>query len=439
MINKIYFIGFGAVAKTLMDLWNITKQFKTIKTIIIEPLDVPKWISRGRIVKHIKESITKDNYKKLLKNIDSNTFIIDLSVNVDALMLIELAIKKGSMYINTSLEQWQEEPNPTASTYKEIRDNTLYYRQKLLDKLVKKSSSTILTDMGMNPGGVESIALNTIDKLYIEKGLSCGKDCKCTHAQKAKKMGIQTIHISEVDTQEITRPYDEKEFVSTWSALGFTAEATDNSTLYLGTHEIDQDEFIKPDDGSRIRFYKTPALNVMQKSICLDHSGKPHDYKGFIIPHGETSRMGEYLTVREGKEIKYCPSVYYVYRPCPRAVLSLQDLKNNDYKPLEKWHVVEQEEIKNKTGYDTVGVTIYFEDGSIYTACTSVNLMDVRKLKLKHATPTTLQVAAFMNASINYMLREKKEGVIDPEDLPYIKILNLAKPYLGNFYEKWIK
>jgi homospermidine synthase len=157
-----------------------------------------------------------------------------------------------------------------------------------------------------------------------------------------------------------------------------------------------------------------------------------------VIPHGETSRMGEYLSVKENNKIVYCPSIYYVYRPCPRAILSIQDLKNNDYKPLEKWHVLEYAEITNKNGFDSVGVTIYIDNGEVYWAGTSVSRSDVSKLKLKHSTPTTLQVAAFMNAAINYMIQHKEEGIIDPEDLPYKYILKNAMPYLGNYYEKRI-
>jgi len=439
MINKIYFIGFGAVAKTLFELHNKTKQFKKAKVIIIEPLDVPDWIGRGRKVKHIQQKITQENYKELLKGVTSDTFIIDLSVDVDALMLIEYAIKRDALYINTSLEQWQVEHNINATTYKQIKKDTLYYRQKLLDKMVKKSNSSIITDMGMNPGGVESIALSFIDKLFIDKGLQCKKDCKCTHAMKAQKLGILTIHISEIDTQETDRPYDPNEFVSTWSALGFTSEATENGTVYLGTHEIEQENFIKPDDNSRMRFYKTPALNIIQQTYCLDHKGNTVIYKGMVIPHGETSRMGLYLTVKEDKNITYCPSIYYVYRPCPRGILSIQDLKNNDYKQLEKWHVLDNSEISNKNGYDSVGVTVYLDNGEVWWAGTSVSRSDVAKLNLKHSTATTLQVAAFMDAAINYMMKHKEEGIIDPENLPYAYILNHAKPYLGNYYEKRIK
>ena len=138
MIDKLIFIGFGAVAKSLMDLFNKEKLFKSIKTIIIEPLDIPEWIYRGRKIYHIKEKLNKDNINKLLKKINKNTLIIDLSVETDGLLIIKKVIQKECMYINTSLEEdYTNTKTKKLQTYKEIKKHTLFYRQNLLNNMVK--------------------------------------------------------------------------------------------------------------------------------------------------------------------------------------------------------------------------------------------------------------------------------------------------------------
>ena len=286
----------------------------------------------------------------------------------------------------------------------------------------------------MNPGLCEQICLSSIDKIYFEK---YNINDKISYSEKAEKLGILTIHISEIDTQETNRPNDKNEFVCTWSACGFQAEATDSCIIYLGTHEDDNDKYIKPNSKSRVRFFKELSMNIYQDSYCLDNKGNPIKYTGMIISHGETSRLGQYLSIYKNNKCIYAPTVCYVYKPCDRAIESLELLKENKYKPLDKNYVLELDDISND-GYDSVGVTIYFEDGSIYWAGTSISKNQVKKYKLYKSTPTTLQVSSSILACIKYMIKNNQEGLIDPEDLPSRNILMDAMPYLGNYYEKWI-
>ena len=95
MINQIYFIGFGAVATSLLEIFNHEKAFLNIPFTIIEPKDIHNDLFVNRKVSHIKKEITKDNHKKLLKDIDDKTLVIDLSVEVDSIMILKVCKDKG--------------------------------------------------------------------------------------------------------------------------------------------------------------------------------------------------------------------------------------------------------------------------------------------------------------------------------------------------------
>ena len=69
MINQFYFIGFGAVASSLVEIMNLEKVFFDIPFVIIEPNDIlhPE-LFENRFAEHIQVALTKDNYKELLKD-----------------------------------------------------------------------------------------------------------------------------------------------------------------------------------------------------------------------------------------------------------------------------------------------------------------------------------------------------------------------------------
>lgn len=150
---KIYFIGFGSVAHAVIEVWNLENLYKDIPITIIEPLNIDMWVHKGRKIKHIKQVIKESNVNKLLREIDSETLVIDLSVDVDCLMIIKKCSARDSYYINTSLENWtnKEEGKPIPKDYNKFKKDTLYYRQEELDKIKDNMKANILSNFGQNP------------------------------------------------------------------------------------------------------------------------------------------------------------------------------------------------------------------------------------------------------------------------------------------------
>lgn len=80
MLDKIYFCGFGAVATTLLEVFNLEKKFYNIPFVIIEPKSIKIDLFKDRKYIHIKKYLTKENINELLKDIDDKTFLIFFSL-----------------------------------------------------------------------------------------------------------------------------------------------------------------------------------------------------------------------------------------------------------------------------------------------------------------------------------------------------------------------
>ena len=178
----------------------------------------------------------------------------------------------------------------------------------------------------------------------------------------SKRLGLEVVHISEIDTQKSKIKTHEDTFYNTWSCVGFQAEALDPVSIGYGTCENNKNhQWIKPKGKDPIvRIMKKRGCDVVRKSYCADHTGVIQKTEGYVIPHAENSGICQLL-----KYGKYRPSVYYVYCCSPPAIQSIEKLKNNNYYPLEKNHVLNLPELTTD-GWDSVGVALYFSgEGSI--------------------------------------------------------------------------
>jgi homospermidine synthase len=453
MINQIYFIGMGSIARSLIEIWQIERTNLDKKITIIEPLEVPKWIFRkfNKKPKHIKQSITKENHKKLLKKLDDKSLVIDLSVEVDCIMIVKKCLQVGACYINTSLENWDNQDDKDKffteeTSYEDIKKDCLYHRELELKETTKNSNSknsTIISDLGFNPGFVSIMALTLLDKIAEEHEVKYDKNNKYFYADFCKVLEVESIQIVELDTQ-ITKTLtsDPNTFINSWSSLGAEAEFTDNTMIGMGTidPEIKNSEFmgyklIIPDEGDcNVGFLPVRGMDTQKESFTLDDKGHKIEYSGYLIPHGEANTLSNYL---QTKNKDYRPSVYYVYSPSEICRESTDYLRENDYKYLKYWYVMNLQDIKK--GYDSIGVLFTLKNGTKYILCSVVDTTYVKKMKFKYCNATGLQVAGSLSAGVKYIIeRHQSEGLLTPEELPHQWIYKNALRFMGNiFYKKF--
>lgn len=443
----IVFIGMGAVGKAVIEILNISSKehIKQAKITIVEPLEIPKWISQMFTqIKHIKKSVTSDNVQKLLKPLfNKHTFVIDVSVEVDSIPIMVLAKQQNVIgYLNTSVEDWS---NPNPEYFSMNRDKlikrSLSYRSYLVEKaLGKVHNSTIIQEFGMNPGFISISALLGLYNCAMKYGSNETKKA-AENGQfniVAKNLGLLTIQSSEHDTQITKLPRPKGTFWNTWSANGLQrGEGLDPVQIGWGSHEDQKQGISDPKILDKTHIFPMRGMDEIHETIGLDYNGDPISFNGFLIPHGESDSLSKFLATKD-----YNPTVYYVYNPSEAAKESLEEQRNNKHKPLSKSHVLTLPEIK--MGYDSVGTLLIFsgkgETPSIMWwtgSCMSVE--DAYKCGFVHSGPTVVQVAASIYSAFKYVLEHKHLGLVTPEELDYKYILKTARPYLGNLYSKEIK
>jgi homospermidine synthase len=450
--NLVVIGGSGAVSSCVYETINKTKSFlSTYNLIIIDPLPIKNWFyDYFPKLKFIQVALDENNHEEILKPfLNSNSIMLDLSVNCDCIFLAKLAQKFGSIYYNTSLENWGIKD--TSKLHEEqFQERTLYARYHKMKKIINKKS-TVLIDGGQNPGMVNlwlKYALDTIAKEYgSDKTKKDASDEK--FANVAENLGLKICIVSEEDTQKTIKAKPKKMMWNTWSAVGlYAGEMLDpvmitNSKL---TKKVFEDEdFIIPTSGPKnVMFINKRGCDLKSTSYILDENGKKKKYKGYTIPHGETNSMSLML-----KKANYeLPVIYYCYKPSDVANETLKQIKKNKYKPLaeglEAYHVMELPEIK-KEGYDCVGLYMNFSGGEcgdldwfIGSLLTVKFVKDV--LGYEHCTPTTIQVAIMIVTMLEHLVKNhKKLGLVYPEEVPgYKKILKQCMPYLGIVYNQKI-
>lgn len=437
MINKIFMIGCGSSGQGLLELWQKIKSDLINKDIIIiEPNKIPdELLSKYKNINHIVGKITKENMKKIFDEIvDEKTFVINVSVDVDSLLLMKESKNKKALYIDSSIEDYEEDVKKD----KPIEHKTLYYRgiqtEKQLSKIKKHNTKSILHSHAMNPGLISSFVLYFIDWYVNNYGNSSMKKLlkKNQFGLLSKSIGIDTIHISEIDTQKTNINYDPNIFFSTWSSNGFQEEARDYVQIVGTDNEYKNKlEFHKSKIKPHTFYMEDRGMDTYHESYIFDDKLNVIKYEGMMIPHYEPFSLSEYLSYGE-----YCPNIFYVYKPCEIAEKSLNKLRENNYQ-IMKGYVLRGYNITS--GYDAVGASIFLNNGKMFWCGSILDINQTRTLGLKYTGPTCLQVVISMTKAIEYLLKHQKDGLITSEEIPYKYMIENCKKYLGQFICKEMK
>ncbi|MDD5628101.1 MAG: saccharopine dehydrogenase C-terminal domain-containing protein, partial [Elusimicrobia bacterium] len=347
---------------------------------------------------------------------------------------------RGVLYVNTSTELW--DPYAGAAN-KPPQERTLYWRHMDIRRMTAKwdrPGPTAVIEHGANPGLISHFTkqgLLDIAKAALSERKFTGRKAEVVRQlakdqafnHLARELGVKVIHVSERDTQISDRPKEVGEFVNTWSVEGFREEGITTSEMGWGTHEKE-----------------LPPLAYQHKEgpknqICLARMGMNTwvcswvpDYciHGMIIRHGEAFTISDKLTVwKDGKAV-YRPTVHYAYCPSDNAIISLHELRGDDYQLQPKIRIMNDEIIK---GEDILGALIMGHPYNSWWTGSDLSIEESRRL-VPHQNATTMQVAISVVAASMWMMQNPERGVCVPDDLPHEFVLKVAKPYLGKFVSR---
>ena len=432
--GKIIFIGFGSIAKGVLPLFlrHLPLTPDRIRIIAADP-DNEEIASRYNIPYH-QIRLTESNYRPVLEPLlEKGDFLINLSVFVSSIALIELCREKEVLYIDTSIEPWEggytdTSASASARSNYALREAALEFGRK------NPGGPTAIVCQGANPGMVSGFLKQALLNVAKDNGIDARPATREDWATLARQLNIRVIHVAERDTQNTSVRKKRNEFVNTWSIDGFIGEGLQPAELGWGTHEK-----YWPKDAGTHSFGCQAAIYLNQPGAATQvRSWTPMEgpYHGFLITHSESISIADYLTVWENGEVVYRPTVHYAYHPSDDAVLSVHELagKNWQEQPVKRLMRDEIEE-----GVDELGVLLMGNPKGVYWYGSHLGIDEARK-SAPYNNATSLQVAAGVLAGVIWAIRNPGLGVIEPDDIDHETMLEIARPYLGEVigsYGEW--
>ncbi|HEY2781441.1 MAG TPA: saccharopine dehydrogenase C-terminal domain-containing protein [Steroidobacteraceae bacterium] len=430
--GKIIMVGFGSIGQGVLPL--ILRHIGTSadRITIVTAEDKGNREAAEFGVKFVKTALTADNYRKVLEPLlGSGDFLLNLSVDVSSVALIQLARERGALYLDTCIEPWAggyTDPNMPV----EARSNYAMRLDALkLRKGHEKSPTAVLTH-GANPGLVSHLVKQALLNIAKDTGIQSGvPDSRAGWAALAQTLGIKVIHIAERDTQVANVPKLPDEFVNTWSVDGFVSEGAQPAELGWGTHEK---HF--PADGGRHKAGSRCAIYLNRPGASTrvrTWTPAAGYFHGFLITHSEAISLADYYTVMDGDRVAYRPTSHYAYHPSDNAVLSVHELAGRN------WHLQDRKRImmgEITEGIDELGVLLAGHAKNAYWYGSQLSIGEARALA-PYNSATSLQVTAAALAGMIWAMENPNRGVVEPDDMDYQRPLDICRPYLGPVVGKY--
>lgn len=412
-------IGFGSIARAVCTL-----KLPLSSIIIIDKLDLKifvdnffsdkKIVSKNSIdVQFINMKITKQTLAVVKKIIMDNNIniVIDCSYNIDTLDLISSLPPKIS-FINTSVEDWEEDDIATIRTLKNRQDkikdwynngevhlhqpadsqtrynnraNQDFTEQTIFteDLLPDQSNEThifsevvgkpnnILLDCGMNPGLISLWAYDCCQKMEFDAE------------------NITQCIVSEVDTQRAIVPRKEGEFICTWSPDGF------------------MEEVHSPIEGHSLGKYFVNNRTTGYKTVSKSLRPNGEIFYGYTVRHAETITLHKLFPNA---------TLMYIYKCPDEAVSSLFEYQ--EPKPLKSKRLLFTNDIID--GKDELGVLMATDDKLVWYGSHLSNDMVKNYPLAKYINATSYQVACGLWIGINTLAYYKNSNIfrlMTPEDI----------------------
>ncbi|MGM9487465.1 saccharopine dehydrogenase NADP-binding domain-containing protein [Ideonella sp. YS5] len=420
--GRLVMLGFGSIGRAVLPL--------LLRHIALRPqqIEILKPSTRGLApadaagVHHTAAKVQRDNYRDwLVPRLRPGDVLLNLSVDVSSHALIRLCQQQGALYLDASTEPWpgvytDRRLPPAQRTNYRLREEVLALRGP--------GQPTALITLGANPGLVSFLVKQALLDLAGPQVPVPGR--REAWAALAEGLGLNVIHIAERDSQSGRRRRRPGEFFNTWSVDGFLSEALQPAELGWGTHErhfpFDAGHH---DEGCRAAIYLNRPGAATRVRSWAPHAGP---FLGFLVTHAESISIADALTLGPTEAPRYRPTVHYAYHPCDAAVLSLHERAGQAWAEPPGKHVLNETEIDS--GRDELGVLLMGPGFSAYWLGSQLSIDQARDLCPCNSA-TSLQVAAPLMAGVAWALNHPREGLLEPDDLPYDEMLSMIRPYLG--------
>jgi len=425
LAGRIVMVGCGSIGQALLPL--LSRHVHASAAITVLSMD-----ERGRGIAaahgaqflhcHLKPGTFRRDLARYLRPGD---LLLNVSVDVSSLDLVEWCAEHDVLYVDTSIEPW---PGVFDNPMLTVRDRTNYLTREQMLRLARRLGSggpTAIVDHGANPGLVSHFVKRALLELRQALGSGSAEPVdRAGWAGLARDLGVALIQISERDTQAAERPKRPNEFVNTWSIDGFVDELMQPAELSLGTGEPGRPRGAHwHRRGSGSVYLRRPGGATFARSWLPSLGG----FQGLLMSHDEVFSIADHLSLRDGAAFGYRPTVMFVYHPCDDAMLSALELEGRGWQMQPSRRVLTTELV---TGADELGVLLAGHARNAYWFGSQLSIEEARR-HVPHANATTLQVAAGALAAVVAAIRHPRRGVLEADDLDFDECLAVAAPYLG--------
>lgn len=432
--NKILMLGFGSIGKGVLPLILRHMDIKPEQIKIITKSTDGFEVAKEYGVELVLTSVTRENYQAIIdSNLSKGDFLLNLSVDVSSIALIKACQEKDVLYLDTCIEPWiggYTDKNASESS----RSNYGLRELALALRSNDSGKATAVLTHGANPGLVSHFVKQALVNIANDNGVEVNPVTREDWARLSSDLNVKVIHIAERDTQVAKLQKKTNEFVNTWSIDGFISEGMQPAELGWGTHEKHW-----PHDGNHHEIGEKNAIFLSRPGASTRvRTWTPNagSFHGFLITHSEAISISDYFSVKEGEKVHYRPTVHYAYHPCEDAVLSVHELAGREWDEQSSKRLMSEEIID---GMDELGVLLMGSKRGAYWFGSMLTIHEARELA-PHNTATSLQVAIGVLAGMIWAIQHPTEGVIEPEQMDYEFVMDIAKPYLGKLeghYTDW--
>lgn len=433
--GRMVIVGFGSIGQGVLPLLLRHIGLTASQITIVTAEERGRWEAQDLGVRFVIEPLTQKNFAAVLDPLlGEGDLLVNVSVEVSSVALIDLCQRKGALYLDTCTEPWAGGYTDPALTPSQRSNYAL--RESVMELRAKyPCGPTALVTHGANPGLVSHLVKQAMLNVADATGLDWAKPTSRNEwAALAARLGIKVIHVAERDTQASPYPKLRDEFINTWSIEGFVGEGAQPAELGWGSHE----RFL-PSEGRHHEFGSNCAIYLSRPGAATRvRSWTPLEgpYHGFLITHSEAISIADYFTVLENGKVAYRPTVHYAYHPCDGAVLSLHEFAGKNWRLQSKTRLIMDEV---NSGTDELGVLLMGHAKGAYWYGSRLTIDEARRL-VPYNNATSLQVTSAVLAGVVWALENPRAGIIEPDEISFERILQITRPYLGELvgvYSDW--
>ncbi|MCA1972280.1 MAG: saccharopine dehydrogenase NADP-binding domain-containing protein, partial [Caenispirillum sp.] len=225
--GRLVILGFGSIGQGVLPLVLRHVGMDAARITIVTAEERGRDVARANGIRFVVQPVTEDNYRAVLEPLlGEGDFLLNLSVDVSSVALMELCRDRGTLYLDTCIEPWaggytDTSLSPSLRSNYALRESALEQRRKGHGP----GAPTAVITHGANPG----LVTHFVKQALLDIARDTGRPVEAP-ADRAgwgalmRDLGVKVVHIAERDTQASHVHKKVGEFVNTWSIDGFVGE-----------------------------------------------------------------------------------------------------------------------------------------------------------------------------------------------------------------------